>query len=39
MVVPVIAWPGLAIGTDLGAVVGFALRLGGFIWWKLSPWG
>jgi hypothetical protein len=26
-------------GALIGAVVGFALWLGGFIWWKMSPWG
>jgi hypothetical protein len=26
-------------GALIGAVVGFALWLGGFVWWKLSPWG
>jgi hypothetical protein len=26
-------------GTLIGAVAGLALWLGGFVWWKLSPWG
>jgi hypothetical protein len=26
-------------GRLIGAVVGYALWLGGFIWWKLDPWG
>jgi hypothetical protein len=30
----IVAW-----GALIGARVGFALWLGGFVWWKLSPWG
>ena len=26
-------------GALIGAVIGLALWLGGFVWWKLSPWG
>jgi hypothetical protein len=26
-------------GALIGAAIGFALWLGGFVWWKLSPWG
>lgn len=26
-------------GALIGAVAGFALWLGGFVWWKMSPWG
>jgi hypothetical protein len=26
-------------GALTGAAAGFVLWLGGFVWWKLSPWG